>query len=539
MAKKKKEEGLKYLQMPLPEGVKSSRYQKLDWKGLSNRNIHDSGYLSKCENMSTEEYPCLVTRKKFDFPNIGITELSDFNFGLTGKEDFIATEIIDMFAFENKLLFVFVAYDNSLAVREDIICYACFNLKGSEKSGPEGKYFNVFKAVKDFEKETGKDYNCIRSVKRFNVYQAGDDGTNIINSNYERKILIYPDCVSLPFYVDSNDDMKPTNISTEDNPSPDFDYVTVHQSRLFGVKKGKIFASGFNNYANWSLDVEEDSSNSPWISATQSNSQSDGEFTGITTYQNHVICFKKNFMQEIYNNRNPFRIVDICAEGCVDNRSIQEVNGSLIFASENGFKVYTGGIPKDISYDLNIEKIEEAISVSDDRFYYTYCIRSSGSKNFYVYDTVTGFWNEYIFYSKYDREKTYPVSMSKINNDVYILGADNCIYKIQNSNTPEKWSFETDLITGKTVDIKHIRKLQLSVDVGGEFKIYILYDNESFNSETSHLAFNSNGRAGSFPVRVKPRNTANYGFKLHIEGNGYIKLHELEIHVIPGGELLK
>ena len=67
-------------------------------------------------------------------------------------------------------------------------------------------------------------------------------------------------------------------------------------------------------------------------------------------------------------------------------------------------------------------------------------------------------------------------------------------------------------------------------------KVYILYDNEKFDEDTSHLVY-SNNRVGKFPIRVKPRNTANYGFKLHFEGSGYVKLYELEIFIEAGGDM--
>ena len=47
----------------------------------------------------------------------------------------------------------------------------------------------------------------------------------------------------------------------------------------------------------------------------------------------------------------------------------------------------------------------------------------------------------------------------------------------------------------------------------------------------------TNNRYGRFPIRVKHRKTANYGFKLHIEGKGYVKLYELEIFVEAGGDM--
>ena len=73
--------------------------------------------------------------------------------------------------------------------------------------------------------------------------------------------------------------------------------------------------------------------------------------------------------------------------------------------------------------------------------------------------------------------------------------------------------------------------------------VYILYDDETFDGlgddKAKRLVYSNKtrNRYGKFPIRVKPRNTANYGFKLHIEGSGYVKLYELEIFVESGGDL--
>ena len=115
-----------------------------------------------------------------------------------------------------------------------------------------------------------------------------------------------------------------------------------------------------------------------------------------------------------------------------------------------------------------------------------------------------------------------------------------------------EWSFETDIVTDKTVDIKHVKKLQMLVDIPDKIngkpnyadddnspaniKVYFLYDNEMFDENKSHLVYTST-RYGRLPIRVKPRMTANYGFRLHVEGAGYAKIYELEMHIEQGGDM--
>ena len=313
---------------------------------------------------------------------------------------------------------------------------------------------------------------------------------------------------------------------------PNLKYATVHLSRVFGVDDDRVYASGYNDYTNWNLDTaDEYNEANAWCSPSQANTKAGGKFTGITTFQSHIICFKHDFMHEIYNTKNPFRLQDIYAEGAIDNRTIQDVDGKLIFVSEDDVKVYTGSNPRIIGYNLNMTKYSNAVSGTDNRNYYLYCEDADYVKHLYVYDTVTELWSEQSIDSKV-------LNFAHNKNGMYMLCDDGHIYKMDTKNYNHNWSFETELITNKTVDIKHIKKLQMLVELNANanMQVYVLYDNEVFNKNTSHLVYSSN-KSGRFPIRVKPRNTANYGFKLHFEGYGYAKLYELEIFVEAGGDM--
>ena len=324
---------------------------------------------------------------------------------------------------------------------------------------------------------------------------------------------------------------------------PDIKYATVHLSRVFGVDDDRVYASGYNNYANWNLDtIDEYNESNAWCSPSQSNTKADGHFTGITTFQNHVICFKRDFMHEIYNTKNPFRIQDIYAEGTIDHRTIQDVDGKLIFVSEDDVKIYTGSNPRIIGYKLNMPRYKYAVSGTDNRNYYLYCESDAEgiNKHLYVYDTFTELWSEQSIDSRV-------ISFAHNKNGMYMLCDDGYVYEMDTGDYNHEWSFETDLITNRTVDIKHIKKLQMLVDVGkptreADMRVYILYDDEVFETmledeKARHLVYSNNNKQGKLPIRVKPRKTANYGFKLHIEGTGYVKLYELEIFVEQGGAM--
>lgn len=485
MAKKQNE--LTYMQMPLPQGQNSYKLTKINWSGLNKRQTMDSGVLSAQSNISTSEAPYLTPSQNRQ-----------------GYKNY--TNPISMFGFDDFLL---VVYRDGAQIKIDYI-----KTNGTTYTG-------VLKA----SGATIAD-DIPRSIVKFNVY---DEPTEPITGTYIKKLLIFPDKMSMDFVINAN--FTPAAMVGV----PSIKYATVYLSRLFGVDDDRVYASGFNDYANWNLDTIDDAGpNNAWASPVQGNTKANGKFTGITTFANHVVCFKNDFMHELYNNKNPFRIQDIYAEGTIDNRSIQDVDGTLVFVDSDNVKVYTGGNPRSIAYNLNIGEFGKAVSGTDGRKYYLYCSTDKSIHSLFVYDTLTDQWAE----ESIDFEV---LSFANNKNGMYMLGT-NGIFKMDTTNWQHDWYLETDLFLGKSIDIKHIKKLQLlaDVDAGSTLKIHILYDDESFNSVTSQQVYsftNATGITKMVPIRIVPRMTASYGFKLRISGYGYVKLYQLELFVANGGEL--
>lgn len=567
---KKNENKLSYLQMPLPEGRKHYKMAKRSWSGLNYRQTIDTGALSMENNISTLEAPYLVPSQR------RISVLDAY------------TRPIGMFGFDD---FLIVIYRNGTSIYVDYITY----------DADEDKYTTYTGTLQASGATSEDEYP--RCVVQFNKYIESDD---IINGEYTKRLLIFPDKKSMFFELDdllndknnnTDDDfalypmdvtikeyynktapyLPPTTANrdyyykntykcdetlqgtaiykyceyeTEDENGnkdggtecgwkisvpptfPNIKYATVHLSRLFGVSDDSVYTSGFNDYTNWNLDsVDTYNESNAWCSKAQSNTKADGNFTGITNFQGHIVCFKRDFMHEIYNTKNPFRIQDIYAEGAIDHRTIQDVDGRLIFVSEDDVKIYTGSNPRIIGYYLNMSEYINAVSGTDGRCYYLYCEDADENKRLFVYDTIAEHWSEQAIHDTV-------LSFAHNKHGMYMLCADGYIYKMDTGNYRHSWSFETDLITNETVNIKHIKKIQMFADIasGANIKAYILYDDEEFDETTSHLVYESTGY-GQKPIRVKPRQTASYGIKLHIEGYGYVKLYELELFMETGGDL--
>ncbi len=555
MAKKKKENTLSYLQMPLPEGGKSYKMTKRVWNGLNYRQTIDTGMLSMEENISTEEAPYLV-------PAPMALPMDEYQYGMSDVK--VYENPIGLFGFDDFLIAIY---------REGVTIYVDYITED------EGKNKVVYTGELQRAVSLRGDDDYPRSVVQFNAY---DTPTDPVDGGYIKKLLIFPDRKSMDFEIDGDFEIKDLNadveiytndeepylpsdnankekyykntynqivyrwVEDEDDESnsgwkisvppggPPIKYATVHLSRVFGVDDNRIYASGFNDYSNWTFDtVDEYNESNAWCSPSQSNTKADGVFTGITTFQNHVVCFKRDFMHEIYNTKNPFRVQDIYAEGAIDNRTIQDVDGRLIFVSEDEVKVYTGSNPRILSYNLNLSPLKYAVSGTDGRNYYLYCETKKG-KQFFVYDSYVEQWSE--------RKISSPViNFAHNENGMYAFCEEGVIYQLDTAYYPKdyEWSFETDLITNETVNIKHIKKIQMFVDIKRDsgIKVYFLYDDETFDATKAHLVYDGVGAEGRKAIRVKPRQTAHYGFKVHIEGCGYVRLYEMEIEVQAGGDM--
>lgn len=327
----------------------------------------------------------------------------------------------------------------------------------------------------------------------------------------------------------------PATFSTTDNPCPELEDATVFQSRIFGIDNGKVFVSAFNDYSKWTLDTANSSSSSnAWITALNSNSGEYGKLTAITAYQDRVIVFRERYMYEIRNTKNPFRVVDIFQEGCIGRDALCIVGGYLFFASENGIMVYTGAKPKSISEPLGINRIFYATMGTDGRNLFVYCMTDQNTHNIFVYDTLYGTWSEMAWDQKV-------LCFTNNDNGLYMLCEDNKIYHYEDREYSADWAAETDMSLAGTVDIKHLKKIQLYAEMspGSKLSVILIQANEDGSTTELPVCEERNLDSGTktIPIRVIPRKTASHGYKVRFEGSGYVKLYQMELTLSGGGEL--
>lgn len=490
---KTKNQTFSYGSSAIPQS--ENKYSIIRWAfgGLNKKDTIDSGNITDGEGIIV------------DPPNI-TSSIAPYKF--TTKQ-----ETISIFGFKDKL---FIIYRESGKIK-----ISCMLKDGTEYTGELG---NALGTEEDFKPRTMVQFNVASNTE------------NIVEAEYIRKLLIFPDAYTIDFDISEN--FTPKYLG---ETYPSLKYSTVYGSRVFGVDDNLVYASSYNDYANWNLDTaEEYNEANAWVSMSQSNVKADGAFTAIATYDNHVVLFKKDFMQLVYNNKNPFRIVDIGAWGCDNPYAVTESDGVLFFVSQEAVYAFSGGTPKEISGNLNIQSYRGAVLGSYNSTLYLYV-----DNNIYTYKN--GVWSSYGSVGveiKQFATVDYGIAAITSDNNVYFLDWLEQKYdgtsweKVYSLSDGRPWWFETDFIALGKLDVRRIKKISILCDLDKDSYVsaYLLKDGEVFD-ENKTLKLCSSTKSGQTLMRSLIRGTSAYMHRLYVTGKGKAKIHAIELHLSWGGEL--
>lgn len=485
--------GFSYLNSYLPSAESRYSILRFGWGGINRTNTIDSGQLSDCSGIDVDPPKITAVRKFKQYANY--------------------SEPIGVFGFDDFLL---VLYRDAGKIKVD---WRCGN---DVKTGIIG---NANGNDSDFTK---------RSVVQFNVAVNTE---NIVASSFDRKLLIFPDRVSMDFRPASSS----FPVSSLGGTYPELLMASVYGSRVFGVDENLVYASSYNDYANWNLDTaDETSSANAWVSMSQSNVKADGAFTGIYTYDNHVVLFKKDFMQLVYNNKNPFRIVDVGSYGADNQYAIAEANGVLYFASRDAVYAFGGGTPKDVSISLALPDYTGAVlgGYKDS----LYC--QIGNT---LYRLKNGIWSG----SDVDNAV---IQFASNDNGLYGLLANGNIVVVRSADEAEMdvdsadgsfnaddygdWWFETDLMFAGRLGVRRAKKITLLAEIwkGSNVSAYLLKDGEKFDPATSQRVLYSD-KSGLQELRGMLRGFGAFCHRLRICGHGKAIIHGAELMISWGGDV--
>lgn len=287
----------------------------------------------------------------------------------------------------------------------------------------------------------------------------------------------------------------------------DIDYTTVHYNRIFGIKGSNVYASKVGDFKVW------DDYSGTELDSWAADVYSPGDFTGITSYQDHVVFFKSDQMYELYGyTPSQFKILESAKVGCIDNRSIAEVGGVLFFMSEKGVQTYSGGFPRNVSEKLNLSNITSAVAIGDGRKYY---ISIDGTT--YIFDTWQNTWMPYLNLDI--------ISFGKSDNDIYALANNGNVYQLESGNEIVEWEAITKNFDDGTFRKKSIRAIRLKaqMDIGAELCVYVRLDERGWvlhkTIKHNELYYKTNR---DIFITIPIKRAANYQIKLIGKGKSLV-----------------
>lgn len=173
---------------------------------------------------------------------------------------------------------------------------------------------------------------------------------------------------------------------------PDLDVVAEWNNRLWGASSADntIYASKLGDPTNWqyfqgtSLDS---------YSASQGT---DGAWTGIAKYSNHLIVFKQESMSRIFGTApSNFQVTnsEIFGVESGSRQSVITINDTVFYKSKIGIMAYSGSTPVCISDNLNTE-FRDVVAGTEKRKYYASMHKKAGGYELMVFDTEKGLWHK-------------------------------------------------------------------------------------------------------------------------------------------------
>ena len=300
---------------------------------------------------------------------------------------------------------------------------------------------------------------------------------------------------------------------------PDMDYVCVHQNRVFGCKGSEVYASANGQATNWTkFDGDE-------LDSWAGDVYSEGNFTGMYPYQGVIVLTKDDFTYELYGKTpSEFSIVEVAKFGCIDNKSMQEVDGTLYWLSREGFRKYTGGIPRLMDQQLNLPAYSSGAAGTDGRRYF--CSLFDGSiYTLYVYDTQNRQWMI--------EDDLQVVEFTKLNGVCFALASDGKLLQFNSGTEFINWSVTTKNFTDSSFNKKVNGRIRFRMDVaqGASAKVSIRYDKSGAWVSSRVL------EPGEFKVHIiELRLKRCDSYQIKVEGWGYAKIYEMEKELFFGSD---
>ncbi|MGN1098109.1 MAG: hypothetical protein ACI4SS_04345 [Clostridia bacterium] len=306
--------------------------------------------------------------------------------------------------------------------------------------------------------------------------------------------------------------------------------LTVANSRLYCLFGNAVYVSGFNNYADFTMNFSQDEgAGDPWSSLSAGNAATIGDFVAIIPYGNKVVCFKSNCTMEVRGTSAPFTLVTSSEVGAVSSDAVCDYGGYLIFVGRDNVYIYTGSEPEPVADALCLKNITAAsIAARDGYLFCVFTVMQSDNADYtdtYVMSLDNGCWSRLSMPyddAQFTNAKDGLYCLADTKDDGYHL------FKM-GEKWPEKWFFETAYISGSTYDNLMLSGLNMiyDMDKGSFLKISIrYYPDEDYTVIWQQRA---SKKIQKQKLKYSFKDKLCGGYQVKVEGEFYGCVYALEI----------
>lgn len=305
------------------------------------------------------------------------------------------------------------------------------------------------------------------------------------------------------------------------NSIPHIDCACMDNNRVVAVHKNSFYASSLGDYTKWT-DFVDAEGNPKATGAYAEELNTPGDFNSITKYNTSVILTKNDMVYVCYGNKPPYRINEVCKTGCIDGRTIAEVDGYLYWLGRDGIYRFGGSIPRLVSHKIGGDFIS-GVAVANGLKYYC-CLYDGKSYKMYVYNAQYDFWHI--------EDSVQYVDLVAKDGIVYGLTADGKIVKFDSGDERVSWSFTTIDFDFSTEYTKNVAKVYCRLKLYDQayVNLYIRSNKQDWYKFASYKADGTN----VFQAKAKLKK-CDY-FTLRVEGVGDAEIMDIYADCLLGSQ---
>ncbi len=305
------------------------------------------------------------------------------------------------------------------------------------------------------------------------------------------------------------------------NSRPHIDYACMDNNRVVAVHKNSFYASSLGDYTKWT-DFVDAEGNPKATGSYAEELNTPGDFNSITKYNTSVILTKNDIVYVCYGNKPPYRINEVCKTGCIDGRTIAEVDSYLYWLGRDGIYRFGGGSPRLISHKIGGDFVS-GVAVANGLKYYC-CLYDGKSYKMYVYNAQYDFWHI--------EDSVQYVDLVAKDGIVYGLTADGEIVKFDSGDERVSWSFTTIDFDFSTEYTKNVAKVYCRLKLYDQayVNLYIRSNKQDWYKFASYKADGTN----VFQAKAKLKK-CDY-FTLRVEGVGDAEIMDIYADCLLGSQ---